>query len=94
MNWIEIIRLRLAAGGNEAAWREIMEYAGPAVKEDKFTRIRIYRDAHLYTDLSVHLVHSSCLTDIHRSPLGLRIAASFEELGLVDHSVWIREEER
>jgi hypothetical protein len=55
--------------------------------------MKTFRHAALETDLSVHLHWKSEHPEQNGSALGLRLAQALKEFGLVDHSVWIEEEE-
>jgi hypothetical protein len=53
--------------------------------------VGFYRSFTAPTDLSLHLSWSGTAIEAHGSPLGLIIAESLKDLGLLDHSAWIKE---
>jgi hypothetical protein len=63
------------------------------VSQSGLTAMKTYRHAALETDLSVHLHWKSERPEENGSALGLRLAQALKEFGLVDHSVWMEEEE-
>ncbi len=84
MRWIEIIQLRTT---------------GPSTLDDLVgglnrslagvpLEVTIYRHATVATDLSIHLVHETEGDAEPDRTLGQRLAATLEELGLVNQSLW------
>ena len=89
MKWLEVIKLRSTANVSDL----VDEYLLPMVEalNESAVELKIYRQAGLDTDVSVHLHWSSDLPELKGSALGLHLAQALKEFGLVDHSVWIEE---
>ncbi len=95
MKWLEIISLRSAGngiGGDDEI--ELGETLFGSRKEEGLKKIRLYRHASLGRDISLHLFHEGSRDEVRKSELGLRLAASLKESGLVSHSLWVLEENR
>jgi len=89
MIWLEIIKLRCAGKGS-ALLNELLMSA-TQTRQSGLVDMKTYRHAALDTDLSVHLYWKSDRTEQNGSILGIRLAHSLKEFGLVDHSVWIED---
>ena len=90
MKWLEVIKLRLAGGG-ESLLEELLRPMAE-VGQSGLVEIKTYRHAALETDLSLHLHWESENPEQNGSTLGLRLAQALKEFGLIDHSIWIEEE--
>jgi chlorite dismutase len=88
MKWLEIIEFRSVGGNRELLESHLQELIQQVDKETQRQTIKTYRRVMLDTDLSIHLFHDSKNMEQGGSPLGLRLASSFKEFGLVNHSVW------
>jgi len=58
-------------------------------RETKMQAIKSYSRVLIDSDFSIHLFHDSKNVEKIGSPLGLRIASSLKEFGLVNHTIWI-----
>ena len=58
-------------------------------RETKKLAIMVYSRVLIDTDFSIHLFHDSTKVENSGSPLGLRLASTLKEFGLVNHSIWI-----
>ena len=54
--------------------------------------IRVFIRENLETDICIVLFHSGKKTQTGGSPLGLRIAAAFKDVGLVNNTIWLEME--
>ena len=88
MKWLEIIELRTVDSDRELLESHLQELVQQVDKETQMQTIKTYRRVMLDTDLSIHLFHDSKNVERNGSPLGLRLASSLKEFGLVNHSVW------
>jgi hypothetical protein len=89
MNWLEVIKLR-SAEKDSRLLNELFRSMSKADQKGLVT-INTYRHAALDRDFSVHLHWESNQLEPHGSALGLRLAQTLKEFGLIDHSVWIEE---
>ncbi len=94
MKWLEIINLRSAGNRNQVQRQtgldQIRHCCG---KNGGPKRIRLYRQASLSRDISIHLFFEDGERHIEKSETGLRLSASLKEYGLVNHSLWILEDD-
>lgn len=86
MKCLEIIRVRSIR--NEPALNEILSSTA-AVRQEGL-KIGIYRQVRLQTDLSIHLFWDMKVAGPESSGLGLHLARTLKEFGLVDHTIWER----
>jgi hypothetical protein len=90
MKTLEIIHLRL--GGNSQ--HGLIEVIRKSIdSENDPLEARIYRHASLENDLAVHLHREIAGKSDHSSDLGVRLASVLREHGMVEHSVWVEENE-
>ena len=90
MKWLEVIKLRLAWGG-ESLLEELLRPKAE-VGQRGLVEMKTYRHAALETDFSLHLHWDSENPKQNGSTLGLRLAQALKEFGLIDHSIWIEDE--
>ena len=91
MKWLEIIKLR-SAGIEEGLLEEFLRSLVTSGQSRELAEIKTYRHAALENDLSVHLHWESDRPEQNGTSLGLRLAQTLREFGLVDHSIWVEEE--
>ena len=94
MNWLEIITLRSNLNVQESLIREFLKPITENDRNNRPTTMKIYRDAWINTDMSIHLHWRSAKAEQHGSPLGLRLVQMLKEFGLVNHSAWVEEKKR
>ena len=90
MKWLEVIKLRSAGNDSELLKELLMSFEKPS--QPALVEMKTYYHVSLETDLSVHLHWESGRPEQNGSALGLRLAQSLKEFGLIDHSVWIEKE--
>jgi hypothetical protein len=92
MNWIEIITLRSSNGNvQEELIRELMKPVAKGDESKGLIVMKIYRNTRINTDVSIHLQWRSIKTEQQGSSIGLRLAETLKEFGLVNHSSWVEE---
>jgi hypothetical protein len=89
MKWLEVIEFRSIGSNRELLESHLQELIHQVNQETQTEAIKTYRRVMLETDVSIHLFHDSQNAEAQGSPLGLRLAASLKEFGLVNHGVWI-----
>ena len=88
MKWLEIIEIR-TGGNTEKALRKVLQKLASEVLHDpERPEVGIFSNYTLDSDYSIHLMHEQSKPDSMGSVLGLHIAASLKEYGLVNHHVW------
>ncbi len=90
VKWLEVVKLRSAGYDSELLKELLVSFE--KFNQPAFVEIKTYHHAALETDLSVHLHWESGRLEQNGSALGLRLAQSLKEFGLIDHSVWIEKE--
>jgi hypothetical protein len=89
MKWLEVIKLR-SAGGSLGLLEELLLPLSES-NQRGLVEMRTFRHAALETDVSVHLHWISEMPEPNGSALGFRLVQALKEFGLVDHSVWVEE---
>ena len=67
--------------------------AGDAANTDN-TDFQFFRHATLKRDISLHLLYEGSEEKVKKSELGIQLAALFKEFGLVNHSLWVLEDDQ
>ena len=89
MKWLEVIELRSVGSHREMLESQLQKLLHQLEEEVGEQAVNVYRRVMIDSDLSIHLLHDSAGVEPGGSPLGLRLASSLKEFGLVNHSVWI-----
>jgi len=89
MEWLEIIELRSAGGNSKLLESQMQKLVNDVYEGAKKNAVRAYCRLMIDTDFSIHLFHDSKKVEKSGSPLGLRLASTLKEFGLVNHSIWI-----
>jgi hypothetical protein len=82
---LEVIQLRLAGQPRAGLLADIRKSAVGARRQS----VRLYFNATIPTDLSVHIQSEHAASDKRSSDLGLCLAAELRAYGMVQHSTWI-----
>jgi len=85
---LEIIHLRLAA---ERAPGLVEEIRASVETEAGLASVTVFRHATVTHDLGIHLRFVDEAPEDQLSALGLRLASSLRELGMVEHTLWIED---
>ena len=88
MKWMEIIELRSVGSNRKLLESQLQNLVDRVNKASKHKTIKIYSHTTVETDFSIHLFHDSKKLENSGSQLGLRLASTLKEFGLVNHSVW------
>ncbi|MBT4092236.1 MAG: hypothetical protein HN580_20310 [Deltaproteobacteria bacterium] len=87
---LEIIHLRITGvrppGLVSLIQKSITDLEGPA-------EIRIYHHRGVTTDLGIHIHLETSIRDPRFTELGLRLASSLREYGMIEHRIWLEENE-
>jgi len=89
MKWIEMIKVR-TAGQVQESLKVLLSGLlknGPS----GLAEARLYRHASWETDWTLQLYWDSTQFEENGTALGLCLAQTLTEFGLVDHSIWIEE---
>lgn len=95
LKWIEIINARLAFPSDTAeAERLIADIRNSLMAdEDKNVKLMIYRGLFVDSDWAIHLHRETPGKPSGRTGLGIRLAETIRSVALVDHSIWIEDDE-
>ncbi len=91
MNWIEIVTLRSNVNIQESLIQELLKPAEEGSARDGLTAVKVYRNAWISTDVSIHFHWRSTEAEQQGSVLGQALVKILEEFGLVSHSAWVEE---
>ena len=91
MTYLEIITLRSATNPEKTTIRDLVKQIGAGDITERPLGLRLYRNASVGNDVSVHIQRAAANGNSGKSPLGLQLARLFAEYGLVSHSLWIEE---
>ncbi len=92
MRWLEIIELRTGGYAREELQKALENLVEDVSHDPENPEVQLYRSYAVATDYSIHLgFHGSGPRDIG-SALGVRIATLLKPYGLVNHTVWTRDE--
>lgn len=92
MKWLEIIELRLSVSNSEPVMRELEALVNEMNRKNKNDSVRLYTNAIVKTDFSIHIMHESEKIDKSGSCQGISIAENLKEFALVNHNLWIQSE--
>ncbi len=82
---LEIIQLRLS-GRHRAGLIEDIRRSATGARQ---LSVRLYFNATVPTDLSVHIQSEGDVGDKQLTDFGVRLAAELRAVGMVQHSMWI-----
>ena len=94
MKWIEIITLRSNGNVQESLIRELLKPVAKGDESKGLIAMKIYWNARINTDVSIHLQWESTRVEQQGSTMALRLAQTLKEFGLVNHSAWVEERKR
>jgi hypothetical protein len=86
---LERIDLRSARDDKKKLLLQLEELVNFVSEKTKSDKIKIYTHYNIGTDYSIHLHRTISHEEHLESELGVRLASSLKEFGLVNHSVWI-----
>jgi hypothetical protein len=90
MRRLEIIHLRWTGPRPADLFAAIRETVAGLGGPD---RVEVLRHEGVPTDVAIHLRHEDDTPDPDLTELGMRLAAALREVGMVEHSIWLEEEE-
>jgi len=89
MKWVEIIKLRVAENTRESLLRRLTEHLADMNHAGGLTEIRLFHNAVVNSDLSIHLYWETAQIERQGSTPGLCLIHVFKAYGLISHSIWI-----
>jgi hypothetical protein len=92
INVLEIIDVRSGSIKSKEVTAVLDQLVQSFSQNSDSEKIKIYTHFHYSTDFSLHLFYKIADRDHLNNQLGMRLASSLKEYGLVNHSVWIESE--
>lgn len=92
MKLLEIITLRCAGKLAKAAVEECRQQIVRCCHTTKPKAVRLYRQATMEHELSIHLLWEGTPTTMRKSDVGRSLAYTIGKYGLIHHSLWIGDE--
>jgi hypothetical protein len=89
MKWLEIIELRSADGNREQLELMLNNLINETALKGENQVTVVYKHVMIDNDFSIHLTHDTMKVERSGSQLGLSIASSLKEYGMVNHSIWV-----
>jgi len=91
--WIEIIGVRLCDPANGSAVQNIFQqiHATPGENSEQERDAELFLNSKNQTDWSLYLYWHKQVDDPAKTMLGLSVAEAFNALGLVNHTVWMKD---
>jgi len=87
--WIEIIEIRSFPGSRNLLELHMQNFLEVIQKKHQNQSIKVFSKSNLNTD-SVILIHNESIDyKPEGSKLGLQMASSLKEFGMINHAVWI-----
>jgi len=91
MIYLEIIELRSDGKNIKMIGPEIAELIDKLNRGIDKPKIKLFINATVENDFSVHIPHDSKSPDAYGSPIGLQLISILKEFGLTHHSIWIEQ---
>ena len=88
MKWLEIIEIRTAGLLNQELQCALSDLIEEMSQEPEHTMIRVYKSYTVGNDYSIHLAHGKDRPNAAGSAMGVHVADSLKNYGLVNHHVW------
>ena len=89
IKWMEIIKLRVAENIQESLLRRLTEHLADINQAGGLTEIKLFHNAVVNSDLSIHLYWETAQIERQGSTPGLCLIHVFKAYGLISHSLWI-----
>jgi hypothetical protein len=89
MQWMEVIKLRMAEKDPESVEKKILKLIRDIGNSRDMKDIKLYHNALLGTDLSINLHWETGNAEPQGSATGLCLVHVLKEYGLISHSVWV-----
>jgi hypothetical protein len=91
--WHEVIHLRVVAQDLEEILPTLRHLIEEIREKENCGKVELFRRARVETDVCLHLYHESGLEPAGGSKVGVRLAASLKSYGMVNHTVWLADEQ-
>lgn len=92
MSWMEFLRIRTGRNAENDFLKKAAEFEKEAEKSTGLASWQAFHHAAIGSDFLILLQWETHSTEPNGSLLACNLAGSLSELGVVDHSIWIRQE--
>ena len=89
MSWLEIITVRTGGSAEREKALEVLEHMEAPKAAGGPLSIKMYLNAVLETDLSIHIHWNAETMHQGKSSLGLQLAQTLKDVGLTNHTIWV-----
>ena len=89
MKWMEVVKLRIAEKKQESVEQEVVKLIKELGDKGNMKDIKLYHNAVVDNDLSVHLCWETDNAEPQGSATGLCLVHVLKEYGLISHSIWV-----
>lgn len=89
MRWMEVIKLCIAEKNPELVEEKIEKLIKDLGNNGSMKNIKLYHNAVVDNDVSVHLLWETGNAEPQGSATGLCLVHVLREYGLISHSVWV-----
>jgi len=89
MKWLEIIEIRSASTNRELLESHLHRLMNEINRRAKKQTIKVYSQATIDTDFSIHLFHDSKTVEKNGSQLYFHLVSTLKEFGLINQSIWM-----
>lgn len=93
MKWIEFIKVQAAGTQGQTAIPELLELTAELKKSPGLVEADVYDRASVYSDFAVLLLWDTDQPQQEGSMEGLNLKQILKKFGLVNHSVWVINQE-
>lgn len=91
MKWLEIVKLQVAEIDMESVKHQLLELMSKVDYNGGLCDVKVYHNALVDNDLSIHLYWKSGKVEPQGSATGLCLIHLLKTFGLTSHSVWIEQ---
>jgi hypothetical protein len=88
--YVEVIRIRSGNRQSDGLESQIREIVEKALETSNINTIRFYTSQLITGDYMISLFWSEPILEKQGSLIGQRLKTDLEEIGLIDHSMWIQ----
>jgi len=92
MKWIELIVVRSIDNQHKSDVRKLVNQLIQNKGLKEITRVTLYRNAFVETDLAIHIQWEIDEAEPSKSLQGIELAAALEGFGRIHHTIWIANE--
>lgn len=93
MMWLEVIHVRMSEQELDRLNPIFTQLIDEIRENESCRKVKLFKRALLETDACLHLYHDSENVQNTGSPVGLHLAAALKPFGMVNHTVWLADDQ-